>query len=149
MTKAAALLLIIGMASFAVGADWSCKEAPAALSMTANASRNADGEQVFLVSDTFLFLAGACPTEFFAFMAKAPEIFNGWVTNLEQRTFRVTEEQAESTELYLSGLQQSLRKLRFKDAVQENQRNRLLKEVATMCVRVVDHESASHPCSRK
>jgi hypothetical protein len=91
MTKAAALLLIIGMTTFATAADWSCSEAPGALAMTAEASRTADGIQVFNVSDSFLFLAGACPKEFFAFMEHTPDEFNAWVTELERHTFRVTE----------------------------------------------------------
>ena len=147
MRKAAALLLIAAATSFATASDWQCNQAGAAMEATTNEFARADGVQVFLVSDTFLFIAAACPEEFFRHMK--PDVFNVWVSKLEQRTFRVTEEEGEQTETFLSRLQRKLKKLRFKDPQQEGMRERLLTEVASMCVRVVDHDKPVHPCRRK
>jgi hypothetical protein len=149
MTKAAAVFLLLMCTTLAMASDWPCTEAGAALLATANEYRRADGEQAFLVSDTFLFLAAACPNEFFFFMEGRTEVFQSWLSQLESRTFRITENERERTEVFLSHLAHRLKKAHPRKAEQDALRGRLLKKVETMCVRVVDHDLPAQPCRRK
>ena len=117
---------------------------------TINEFHHEDGEQVYLVSDTFLFLAAACPQQFFDQMAANSDVFNAFVSELERKSGGVMKEKdADALETFLSHLERQLRTLRLKDKTQDKMRLRLLKEINTMCIRVVDHDEPTHPCQRK
>ena len=150
MTKAAAVLLFLAASTFAFATDWPCTEAKAAMGATINELHPEDGEQVFLVSDSFLFIAAACPNEFFAQMAANPDAFNHFVTELERLSGSAGDEKkGKELEAFLAQLQRRLRALHLKDEKENEMRLRLLKEVSTMCVRIVDHDEPAHPCRRK
>jgi hypothetical protein len=149
MRKAAALLFIFFAIALANASDWRCNEAGAATEATANEFQHADGVNVFLVSDALLFIMASCPTQFFDYMATRPDVFKGWVSELEEKSgFAPNEKTGQKVEVFLSHLQRQLKDLRLPNKTQEQMRLRVLQEISTMCVSVVDHNRPSHPCHR-
>lgn len=150
MRKAAALVFIFCVIALANASDWRCNEAVAATEAAANEFQHADGVNVFLVSDALLFIMASCPTQFFDYMATRPDVFKGWVSELEEKSgFATNEKKGREVEVFLSHLQRQLKELRLPNKAQETMRLRVLQEISTMCVSVVDQEAPSHPCRRK
>src|SRR3954462_13100106 len=123
MRKLATLLIVLSTVIVANPSDWRCNQAGAAMGAVADESRHADGVNVFLVSDSFLFILATCPNEFFRSMAAQPDVFNGWLGGLESKSgFTVTEKETADVEQFLSNLQRLLARLRLRDKGQEKMR---------------------------
>ena len=107
-----------------------------------------DGGIGFVVSDQFLLLLAACPTQFYSFMEKHPETLNSWLHEVESLSgFTGSPEERQQRKIVLSNLVEEIKEgpsQKGSSAV----RRQVLNVLETMCVRAVDEEQPKPPCHR-
>ena len=110
------------------------------LLLAENQQRGTDGEAASWVSDGFLLLVSACPTEALGFLSKRQDVLKNWLRNIEDLSgFAVYEQEAKIRLEALRSLRLRLKQAKVSDGEIPVQKL-LLSKINSVCIRIVDTE---------